>query len=145
MFNFCTSDEQAQNHTSTKNGQALGQAVIPSKTIETNKNHKQNKRPSIDEVKDFFQKTLDTDLVEVSRTPSRTPSRKLSRTLSEAEVEAQKFHNYYTATGWKIGKSNLENWEAAARNWIIKTNENPLVQNRDNLNATTDKNYDQPL
>lgn len=121
MFNFCTSTEQAQIHSRSKNGQALGQAVVPSKTIETIKNHKQNKRPSMDEVKDFFLK--------------------VEQPISEGE----KFYNYYSATGWKIGKSNLEDWEAAARNWIIKTNENPLVQNRDNLNATTDKNYDQPL
>lgn len=121
MFNFCTSKGQAEIHSSTKNGQVLGQAVVPSKTIETIKNHKQNKRPSMDEVKDFF---LNGE-----------------QSISEAE----KFFNYYSATGWKIGKSPLEDWEAAARNWIIKTNESPLVQNRDNLNATTDKNYDQPL
>ena len=53
MFNFCTSSEQAQNHSSSKNGQVVGQAVVPSKTIETNKNTKQNKRPSMDEVKEI--------------------------------------------------------------------------------------------
>lgn len=127
MFNFCTSTEQAQDHNSTKNGQVMGQALIPSKTIETNKNTKQNKRPSLQQVKDFFEKMPDTER---------------SRSV---EMEAEKFYNYYSATGWKIGKSLLEDWEAAARNWIIKTNETQLVQNRDNLNATTDKNYDQPL
>lgn len=121
MFNFCTTSEQAQIHSSSKNGQVVGQAVVPSKTIETFKNNKQNKRPSIDQIKDFFQKE------------------------EQPDSEAEKFFNYYSATGWKIGKSPLEDWEAAARNWIIKANEPPLVQNRDNLNATTDKNYDQPL
>lgn len=135
MFNFCTSTEQAETHSSSKNGQVVGQAVVPSKTIETNKNHKQNKRPSLQQIKDFFKKSQDTD----SRTLSRTSSE------VEMEVEAEKFFNYYSANGWKIGKSYLEDWEAAARNWIIKTNETQLVQNRDNLNATTDKNYDQPL
>lgn len=121
MFNFCTSSEQAQIHSSSKNGQVVGQAVVPSKTIETSINDKQNKRPSLDQIKEFFQKE------------------------EQPDSEAEKFFNYYSATGWKIGKSHLEDWEAAARNWIIKTNETPLVQNRDNLNTTTDKNYDQPL
>lgn len=124
MFNFCTTSEQAEIHKSSKNGQVAVQAVIPSKTIETAKNCKQNKRPSINQVKEFFEMMPDTEL---------------------AEVEAEKFFNYYSATGWKIGKSPLEDWEAAARNWIIKSNETPLVQNRDNLNATANKNYDQPL
>lgn len=131
MFNFCTSNGQAEIHSNTKNGQVVGQAVIPSKTIKTNKNTKQNKRPSLQQVKDFFQKIPDTERLALSGV--------------EVKVEAEKFYNYYSATGWKIGKSNLEDWEAAARNWIIKANESPLVQNRDNLNATTDKNYDQPL
>lgn len=121
MFNFCTSPEQAQIHSSSKNGQVVGQAVVPSKTIKTSVNQKQNKRPSLDQIKEFFQKK------------------------DQPNSEAEKFFNYYSATGWKIGKSHLENWEAAARNWIIKANESPLVQNRDNLNVTTDKNYDQPL
>lgn len=135
MFNFCTSSEQAQIHSRSKNGQVLEQAVVPSKTIETIKNHKQNKRPSLQQVKDFFEKMPDIE--------SHTERSRDESLIST--VEAEKFYNYYSATGWKIGKSNLEDWEAAARNWIIKTNENPLVQNRDNLNATTDKNYDQPL
>lgn len=124
MFNFCTSSEQAEIHSRSKNGQVLGQAVAPSKTIETFKNDKQNKRPSLQQIKDFFEK---------------------EKCIEPVEMEAEKFFNYYSATGWKIGKSHLEDWEAAARNWIIKANETPLVQNRDNLNATTDKNYDQPL
>ena len=67
MFNFCTSNGQAEIHSRSKNGQVVGQAVVPSKTIETNKNHKQNKRPSLQQIKDFFKKTQDTELTEVSR------------------------------------------------------------------------------
>lgn len=121
MFNFCTSSGQVKSHSSSKNGQVQEQVVVPSKTLETTINEKQNKRPSLIHVKDFFQKE--------------------EQPISEAE----KFFNYYSATGWKIGKSTLEDWKAAARNWIIKTNETLPVQKRNNLGVTTDKNYDQPL
>ena len=32
-------------------------------------------------------------------------------------VDPEAFFNYYEANGWKVGKSPMRNWEAAARNW----------------------------
>lgn len=44
MFNFCTSSEQAQNHSSSKNGQVVGQAVVPSiNSINNTNNNKHGK------------------------------------------------------------------------------------------------------
>jgi len=125
MFNFCTTDGQPQIHTSSKNGQVVGQAVVPSKTEENNSKRKNGKRPSQDQIKVFFKEA------------------------GQPASEAEKYFNYYTATGWKVGKTKMEDWQAAARNWIIKANEitnnTQLVQNWDNLNTANDKNYDQPL
>jgi len=41
----------------------------------------------------------------------------------------------------------MKDWNAAARNWILKTEETGTaqVQKRDNLNTRTDKNYGEPL
>lgn len=31
--------------------------------------------------------------------------------------EAQRFTDYYTANGWKVGRNAMKDWRAAARNW----------------------------
>ncbi len=65
------------------------------------------------------------------------------------EDEAQKFYNYYQANGWKVGKQKMQNWKAAAKNWMLKakqfSNPKPQVQKRDNLRTDNNKSYDQPL
>lgn len=38
-----------------------------------------------------------------------------------AKIEAEKFVNYYTSNGWKVGKNPMKSWGAAANNWITNT------------------------
>ena len=39
---------------------------------------------------------------------------------SSTEIEANKFFNYYSSTGWLVGgKTKMRDWKAAARNWIM--------------------------
>ncbi len=69
------------------------------------------------------------------------------------EIEGKKFHNYFQSNGWKVGgKSPMLDWQAAARNWMLNaaafnqskpTVNQPLQPN--NLTATTNKNYSEPL
>jgi len=68
------------------------------------------------------------------------------------KIQAEKFFNHYEAIGWKKGNNPIENWQAAAENWMIKAAEfkksktsKPPVQNWDNLHTHNDKNYDEPL
>jgi hypothetical protein len=74
------------------------------------------------------------------------------------EFEAERFFNYYSSIGWLIGgKTKMKDWQAAARNWMLNTPKfsvnlpNPSAQKANpqprayNLNATTDKNYAEPL
>lgn len=35
-------------------------------------------------------------------------------------VDAERFHNHYTAIGWMIGKSAMKDWKAAIRTWEKK-------------------------
>jgi hypothetical protein len=37
------------------------------------------------------------------------------------KIEAEKFVNYYTSNGWKVGKNPMKSWSAAANNWITNT------------------------
>ena len=74
------------------------------------------------------------------------------------EFEAERFYNYYSSIGWLIGgKTKMKDWQAAARNWMLNTSKfsvnlpNSSIQKTNpqprayNLNATTDKNYAEPL
>ncbi len=33
------------------------------------------------------------------------------------KVDAERFVDYYTANGWKVGKNSMKDWKAAVRNW----------------------------
>lgn len=73
-----------------------------------------------------------------------------------SEFEAERFYNYYSSNGWLIGgKTIMKDWKASARNWMLNTtkftvnfpqNNVGKEQTRaQNLHATTDKNYAEPL
>ena len=71
-----------------------------------------------------------------------------------SEVEVQKFFNYFQSNGWKVGgKAPMQDWQAAAGNWILNIqqfSQQPKMAAQKqlipgNLNATTGKNYSEPL
>lgn len=70
--------------------------------------------------------------------------------------EAEKFFNHYESNGWLVGgKSKMKNWQAAARNWLLNTKKfnqaivipslSRNLTKSNNLNATTDKSYQEKL
>lgn len=67
------------------------------------------------------------------------------------EVEAQKFYNYFSSIGWLVGgRTPMQNWNAAAQNWMLNANKfskesHSPPPHASKLNATTDKNYAEPL
>ncbi len=72
---------------------------------------------------------------------------------SSTETEAQKFHNYFQSNGWKVGgKTPMQDWQAAARNWILNApsfNQSKPANNQlpqpGNLSITINKDYSEPL
>lgn len=57
---------------------------------------------------------------------SKPPKRFTAPTLEEVKeycserkngVDAERFVNYYTANGWKVGKNPMKDWKAAVRTW----------------------------
>lgn len=132
MLKFETTSKQALDLGIPNQGQALVSSNKHIQTIENNYKLPQPKNEN--EVLDFFKK-------------EKWP-----------EIEAQKFYNHYCAIGWKVGgKIKIENWQASAKNWILKseeilsvrtqsrTNQKLVNQNQDNLKTTTNKNYNDPL
>ncbi|CAM1368652.1 conserved protein of unknown function [Tenacibaculum soleae] len=127
MFNFETSYKQVMDSYNPINGQAL---VSNNKHIQTNKNiNKLDQPKNENDVITFFKK-------------EKWPI-----------IEAQKFFNHYQGIGWKVGgKTKIVNWQATAKNWMLKAeeiktkiNQKAVSQNQDNLKTSKNKNYNEPL
>lgn len=41
---------------------------------------------------------------------------------SLATIESEKFVDYYTSKGWKVGNAAMKDWQAAVRNWLKNVN-----------------------
>ena len=41
-------------------------------------------------------------------------------------VDAQRFIDYYTSNGWKVGKNPMKDWKAAVRNWERTSTDKPV-------------------
>ena len=134
MFKFETTSGQVEVHNRPKNETSSGQALVPIyKHIQTKENNKNNSKldqpKNEKEVIDFFKKE------------------------NWPEIEAQKFYNHYQGIGWKVGgKTKIVNWQATAKNWMIKSQEikteqtqKSVSQNMDNLKTSKNKNYNEPL
>ena len=143
MFKFGTSTGQALVHNSTNIETSSGQALVSiNKHIQTNRNNKNinklDQPKNENEVIDFFKKE------------------------NWPIIEAKKFYNHYQGIGWRVGgKTKIVNWQATAKNWMIKAEEilSSLVQSRgknketqkavdqnmDNLKTSKNKNYNEPL
>jgi len=66
-----------------------------------------------------------------------------------SKIEGQKFWNHYESNGWLIGgKTPMVDWQASARNWIIRSKDLNIktpTQKRDYLHTSSKKNYNEPL
>ncbi len=85
-------------------------------------------KPSVDEVKIFFKEK------------------------NKSNLDAEKFFNHFESNGWLVGgKSKMKNWQAAARNWISRSEEYTkrslsLSNGKPgNLNVNQNKDYSVPL
>jgi hypothetical protein len=65
--------------------------------------------------------------------------------------EAHKFFNYYQSIGWLIGgKTRMQDWHAAAKNWMLnafkfQTHDPVTPNNSRQLDTSPGKNYAEPL
>lgn len=127
MFDFGTSAEQAEIRQCINNGTSTVQ--VSGRYINNTKHNKpiNNFKPKkLENVVDFF----------------------ISKKWHTSQ--AAKFYNHYESIGWKKGKSQIENWEAAAESWMIqfealKKSKTPVNTTKDNLHTIRNKNYNQPL
>ncbi|MEM9674307.1 MAG: helix-turn-helix domain-containing protein [Bacteroidota bacterium] len=45
----------------------------------------------------------------------------LCSSVAAAQDQAPRFVNYYQSNGWKVGCHPMQDWQAAARNWLLNT------------------------
>jgi hypothetical protein len=57
--------------------------------------------------------------------------------IEQAKVEAEKFVNYYTSNGWRVGKNPMKSWTHAVNNWI--TNAKQYAKGTSNNQRKLDK------
>lgn len=102
--------------------------VTVTKCNDIDKNKKENEnREDIEEKKELKK--------------SKTASRFTPPTLDEVKaycsergnnVDAQRFIDYYTANGWKVGRNSMKDWKAAVRTWE-RSNDNKAAPRRNNV------------
>lgn len=65
------------------------------------------------------EKEIDTTDREKSKrfTPPTLEEVKVFALENQMECDPEEFFDYYTANGWKVGKSSMKDWKAALRNW----------------------------
>lgn len=94
----------------------------------------------------------------LASTDSKTPQRFVPPSLDQVQsffsenksdyLEAEKYFNHFQSNGWLVGgRTKMKDWQAAARNWILRAKSyaeksNPTLQR---LNAKQNTNYNEPL
>lgn len=135
ICNFYTSTTQVVNKHYTSATQVLPPSINNSKLNKQRKREKTEfQPPSLEEVKIFFEKKMAGE---------------------GSEAEARRFHNHYQANGWRVGQNEMQNWPAAAENWLLKipkfrrpgsqANSGSGSPTGGHLNANQNKDYDEPL
>lgn len=100
-------------HSSDTVATQSGESIIyfnKKKEIKNIRREKNNfKKPSLDEIKNFISE-------------------------NNYPVDPEKFFNYYTANGWKVGKNPMKDWQAAVRTWVrTSTTNNNIDISKNNI------------
>lgn len=152
------------DHTKPMNEQVIGQVteqVIEPHIYNNKQTFKNNKNISIER---NFEISNEEQFLEAAEKEKKNSAKKKECPSLELvkeyfkiqeypEIEAERFFNYYTSTGWLVGgKTKMKDWNAAARNWMLTTSKFSInlpqskVQSRaNNLHTQEDKDYAEPL
>lgn len=150
--------EQVVNKQETSAGTGTEQALVPSinyinKTNNSNISNlgeqSQNFESYIEVLKTENQKEKSSGKKEKVAVPANEEVKTYFQQQNFPELEAQKFFNYFSSNGWLVGgKTPMIDWTAAAQNWMLnanKFNTHEKPNKAKHLNASTEKNYAEPL
>ena len=166
--------EKVKQNTSSKNGEEMEKAMekVTGRLYIDINNKQVNNKLSLSEERENSSKKNEKNIQIENEILNHNPNKKLPPkekssakkekveipTLDEVQnffhekggssIEAEKFFNYYEATGWLVGgKSKMKKWRAAASNWIInaKASSLNLFGQQKPLDTSINKRYDEPL
>lgn len=112
--------------TSAKRVRAYRQRKALQCNTESNDNVTQENRDKILDIRDLDIKDIDLEKEKKDKADKPPRTRFVPPTLSDVQayclernnnVDAQRFIDYYTSNGWKVGKNPMKDWKAAVRNW----------------------------
>jgi hypothetical protein len=155
LFNFETASEQASESSHTKIETASEQVEEPYINNTNNSNSKHFKQPSHEDTSSDFdrvgKKEKEKSSAKREREDFGVPDsieeiKEYFTQESSTSIEAEKFHNHYQSNGWKVGgRSPMQDWQAAARNWILNVGKFNSSSKQSHLHTTQEKNYGEPL
>jgi hypothetical protein len=125
-------------------------------------------QPKKSKRENFISPSLEEKAIKLSKTEARTGSsnsrgtamdlpnleqvKEFFKEKNKTDLDAEKFFNHFESNGWLVGgKSKMKNWQAAARNWISRSEEYTkrslsLSNGKPgNLNVNQKKDYSVPL
>lgn len=142
------------------NGQVTEQVIKPhiydnKQTFKNNKNISIESNFEISNEEDFFdaEEKEKKSSAKKKESPSLELVKEYFKIQEYPEVEAERFFNYYTSNGWLIGgKTKMQDWNAAAKNWMLTTSKFSInlsstkeKPRTNNLYTQEDKDYAEPL
>lgn len=152
LFNFGTSSEQVVSQLPVQHdGQLQSQVAGPSINSINKKKHLNITNMNEVDSKIDQQPTLKKEGIVFTK-PEIDEVKVFFREKNKTDPEAEKFYHHFESNGWLVGgKSKMKNWQAAALNWISRSEEYKKLATSSsngrpgNLNINQNKTYDVPL
>lgn len=88
-----------------------------SKCHNANSKNSLYKSDSVSDKKENIEKK-NGDAIKRFKAPTIEQAKEYFADKGYMESEAERFVDHFTANGWKVGKSPMKDWKAAARNWM---------------------------
>lgn len=100
-----------------QDGKAIDANSKNSKCHNANGIYSLYKSDSVSDKKENIEKK-NGDVIKRFKAPTIEQAKEYFADKGYMESEAERFVDHFTANGWKVGKSPMKDWKAAARNWM---------------------------
>lgn len=121
-----TDSNVISNVTRNANNNAESNAIVTHPVTKSNESKRQSKSIEIDIDKEKCKRENATKFVAPSHDQvlDYMTTYCFEKSLNaNPVVEAEKFFNYYTSNGWRVGRNKMRDYKAAARNWLSNAKE----------------------
>ena len=75
--------------------------------------------------------------------PTPENVRKYCREMGYTHVDADRFVDFYSAKGWRVGKNHMKDWKAATRNWERSQRQESTAKGTEKKSQTRFSNFEQ--